>query len=53
MDKAEIQNKIRYVKSGGELNVFSPEEIAEMQEFALDSKDVRLYDYLDKFWKMV
>lgn len=53
MEKTELAKKIEYVKTGGELNVFRPEEIATMQEFALDSKDMRLYDYLEKFWKMV
>lgn len=48
-----IQEKIEFIRSGGHLGVFRPEEIKELQEKALDMKDVQLYDYLDRYWTQI
>lgn len=48
-----LDQQAAYVRKGGDLRVFKPAEIVRLQEFALDIKDVRLYDYLEKFWRMV
>lgn len=48
-----LSDKINYIKNGGHLGVFKPEEIMEIQEKALDIGDVQLYDYLDRYWTQV
>lgn len=48
-----IDDKIEHVKQGYTLTVFTPLEIAELQEYALDKKDMKLYDYLEKYWERV
>lgn len=48
-----IAEKASYIRLGGSLAAFKPEDVIELQTYAMDIKDIRLYDYLDKFWKGV
>lgn len=48
--RIELEDKIRYVKNGGDLKRFKSSEIIALQEYALDIKDVALYDELEEYW---
>lgn len=39
-----------YVRKGGSLNIFKPSDIVTLQNYAMDIRDNKLYDYLEKFW---
>ena len=46
----ELIERAQYVRRGGSLNLFKPADVIELQTYAMDIKDNRLYDYLEKFW---
>lgn len=46
-----LNDQAIYVRRGGSLAVFTPADVLQLQEYALDIKDIKLYDYLEKFWK--
>ena len=48
-----LEERAQYVRRGGCLRVFKPKDINELQTYALDIKDIRLYDYLQKFWTQI
>lgn len=48
--KEELRKRAQYVRDGGALNVFKPDDVHELQTYALDIKDIQLYDYLNKYW---
>lgn len=50
IEKMSLHERTMYVKRGGHLAVFNAEQVKEMQEYALDTKDNRLYDVLNTFW---
>lgn len=52
-NQTTIQDQVKYVRNGGDLKALRQDETLRLQEYALDIKDIRLYDYLDKFWKRV
>lgn len=50
MKRTELEAKAKYVRHGGDLVKLTNREVIALQEFALDIKDIDLYDELQKFW---
>ncbi len=47
-----LHDKEMHVKRGGSLKGFSPAEVRELEEYALDTRDSKLWDLLQLFWIM-
>lgn len=48
--RSKLIERAAYVRRGGSLDALKPADVIELQTYALDIKDIRLYDYLEKFW---
>lgn len=48
--RKELEDRAAHVRRGGSIQAFKPEDVLDLQEFALDIKDTRLYDHLETFW---
>lgn len=51
-EKIGLEELAQYVRSGGSLKQLKKKQVLTLQEYALDIKDIRLYDMLEKFWKI-
>ncbi len=45
--REELKERAEYVRRGGSLHGFKPSDITELQNYALEVGDVRLYDNLE------
>lgn len=52
-ERKELTKLADYVRRGGLMSALSPAKVVKLQNYALDIKDVRLYDYLESYWKGV
>lgn len=52
MGNIELEEKARKVMNGEDFTKFSRREILDLQEYALDTKDLDLYDKLEKYWDL-
>lgn len=52
-ERERIKELARTVRAGVDLRKLKADDVLAMQEYALDIKDIQLYDYLDIFWRGV
>lgn len=50
MKREELEAKAKFVRNGGDVSKLNNREVIALQEYALDIKDIDLYDTLQKFW---
>lgn len=49
--RTELETMAQSIRRGGSFHNFSPADVLALQEFAMDIKDVRLYDVLESYWQ--
>lgn len=50
MNVKELEEKAEYVRQGGDLAALKKRQVLELQRYALDIKDIELYDLLEEYW---
>lgn len=50
MNKIELKDRAEQVRTGADFRGWKKADIVQLQEYALDIKDIALYDWLEFWW---
>lgn len=50
--KQELEERAAYVRNGGDLKRFKANEVIALQDYALGTKDLDLWDTLEGYWTL-
>lgn len=50
-EKRELETLAGMVRKGANFEGLHPDKVAKLQEWAMDIKDIKLYDVLECYWR--